>query len=190
MELKIYLQKLSNVMAENRLLKFVVAVIGLAVIANCFFTYTMARRKRIILVPAGLDSRVEVTDGGASDGYLDLMTRYALGLALDYTPATARQQFGELLTLYAPEAFPEARKTFYSLADTVETAGVSSAFFIGSIKVDRSKGVIEATGVSRQFAQDGSPLGPAKETTYELSYRISDGRFQLTVLARKGEVNR
>ncbi|MDA8089220.1 MAG: type IV conjugative transfer system protein TraE [Nitrospiraceae bacterium] len=186
MELKIYMQRLSNVMAENRLLKFVVAVIGLAVIANCFFTFNMAKHERTILVPAGLNSRVEVTDGQASDGYLDLMARYVLGLALDYTPATARQQFGELLTLYAPEAFPGARKTFYSLADTVETAGVSSAFFIGSIKVDRTTGGIEATGVSRQFAQDGSPLGPDKETTYELSYRISAGRFQLTGFGEKG----
>ena len=186
MELKIYMQRLSNVMAENRLLKLVVAVIGLAVLANCFSTYTMARRERTILVPAGINRRVEVTDAGASDGYLDLMTRYALGLALDYTPVTAREQFGEILALYSPEAFPEARKTFYSLADTVETADVSSAFFIGSIKVDRLKGVIEATGVSRQFAQDGSPLGPDKETTYELSYRISDGRFQLTGFGQKG----
>ena len=186
MELKIYMQKLSNVMAENRLLKFVVAVIGLAVIANCFFTFNMAKHERTILVPAGLNSRVEVADNYASDGYLDLMTRYALGLALNYTTATAREQFGELLTLYSPGAFPEARKTFYSLADTVETAGVSSAFFIGSIKVDRSRGVIEATGVSRQFAQDGGPLGPDRQTTYELSYRISDGRFQLTGFGEKG----
>ena len=186
MELKIYMQKLSNVMAENRLLKFAVAVIGLAVIANCFFTFNMAKHERTILVPTGLNSRVEISDGHASDGYLDLMTRYVLDLALDYTPATARQQFGEFLTLYSPAVFPEARKTFYSLADTVETAGVSSAFFIGGIKVDRAKGVIEATGVSRQFAQDGSPLGPDKETSYELSYRISDGRFQLTGFGEKG----
>ena len=186
MELKIYMQRLSNVMAENRLLKLVVVVIGLAVIANCFFTFNMAKHERTILVPAGLNSRVEVTDGQASDGYLDLMTRYALGLALDYTPATARQQFGEFLTLYSPGAFPEARKAFYSLADTVETAGVSSAFFIGSIKVGRAKGVIDATGVSRQFAQDGSPLGPDNESTYEMTYRISDGRFQLTGFGEKG----
>ncbi len=186
MELKIYMQKLSNVMVENRLLKFAVAVIGLAVIANCFFAFNMARHERTILVPAGLNSRVEVTDGQASDGYLNLMARYVLGLALDYTPATSREQFGELLALYSPGAFPEARKTFYSLADTVETAGVSSAFSIGSIKVDRAKGVIDATGVERQFAQDGSPLGPDRQTTYELSYRISDGRFQLTGLGEKG----
>ena len=186
MELKIYMQRLSNVMAENRLLKLVVVVIGLAVIANCFFTFNMAKHERTILVPAGLNSRVEVTDGQASDGYLDLMTRYALGLALDYTPATARQQFGEFLTLYSPGAFPEARKAFYSLADTVETADVSSVFFIGSIKVDRTKSVLEATGVSRQFAQDGSPLGPDRQTTYEMTYRISNGRFQLTGFGEKG----
>lgn len=186
MELKIYLDKLSNMTAENRLLKFAVLVLGLAVAANCVFTFAMARHERTILVPAGLDGRVEVLGSGASDRYLDLMTRYATDLALNYTPATARRQFGELLALYSPEAFPEARKAFYALAGAVETANVSSAFSVGRIKVDRAGGVIDVAGVLRQFGPDGSSMGGAMEAEYELSYLISDGRFQLTGFNKKG----
>ena len=191
MELKVYTDKLSNLTAENRLLKFVVVVIGCAVLANTFIMLGMTRRARTIIVPPalvspGLSAKVEISGDQASDGYLELMTRYVTGLALNYTPATAREQFGELLALYSPSAFPDAKKTFYALAGTVETANVSSVFTPGSIKVDRMRGVIDATGVQRQFAQDGGPLGPDKETTYEISYRISDGRFELTGFSEKG----
>lgn len=196
MELKVYTDKLSNLTAENRLLKFVVVVIGCAVLANTFIMLGMTRRARTIIVPPalvspalvspGLSAKVEISGDQASDGYLELMTRYVTGLALNYTPATAREQFGELLALYSPDAFPVARKTFYALAGTVETANVSSVFTPGSIKVDRMRGVIDATGIQRQFAQDGGPLGPDKETTYEISYRISDGRFELTGFSEKG----
>lgn len=186
MELKIYLKKLSNLTAENRLLKLTVVVFGAVAVFNSVVMMHMASHEKTVLVPPGLNGRVEVTDGQASDRYLDLMTRYVTGLALNYTPATAREQFGELLALYSPDAFPGAKKTFYALAGTVEAANVSSAFYIGNIKVDRAKGVVDATGVERQFAQDGSPLGPDKEATYELSYRISDGRFELTGFSEKG----
>ena len=183
MNFKIFMDEKANTEAANRLLKFIVLVIGGTVLVNSVMIYTVTRHERTILVPAGLNSRVEITDGQASDSYIELMTRYSVGLALNYTPATAREQFGELLNLYSPDAFPEARKAFYSIADTVETAGVTSSFYISRIKVDRVKGLIEVTGLARQFGQDGNALGGEKQTEYELSYRISDGRFMLTGFA-------
>ncbi len=189
MELKIYLQKLSNLTAENRLLKLALIVIGGAVVFSTLYTVSAVKNERTILVPAGLNGRVEVADGRASDSYLDLMTRYVVDLALNYTPATARKQFGELLSLYTSEAFPEAQKTFYALSGTVETANVSSAFSMDRIKVDRKRDAIEVTGVLRQFGSDGSPIGGAKEAAYELTYRIFDGRFMLTSFNEKGGNN-
>lgn len=178
------MQRSSNVAGENRLLRFFIIVIGAAVLVNSFFVYTSARHQRTILVPIGLNSRVEVLDDNASDDYLKFVTRYAIGLALNYTPATVRQQFGELLALYYPDAFPEAKKTFYGLADTVETAKVTNSFYIQSIHVDRAKGIIEATGLKRQSAEDRKVIEDVL-TTYELGYRITEGRFMLTDFKEK-----
>lgn len=186
MELKIYLQKMANLTAENRLLKLALLVVGGAVVFSTLYTVGAVRNERTILVPAGLDGRVEVSGGGASDRYLDIMARYVVDLALNYTPATARGQFGELLALYTPESFPEARKAFYALAGTVETANVSSAFSVDRVKVDKTKDVIDVSGVLRQLGQDGNPIGDAREATYELTYLISDGRFELTGFSEKG----
>ncbi|MDT8286870.1 MAG: TraE/TraK family type IV conjugative transfer system protein, partial [Elusimicrobiales bacterium] len=45
-----------------------------------------------------------------------LGARYAVGLALNVTPATASANFEELLTLYSPRAYGSGRKTFYAMA--------------------------------------------------------------------------
>ena len=166
------------------MLRFFVVVIGATVLVNSFFVYTSVKHQRTILVPVGLNSGMEVSDSNASDDYLKFITRYAAGLALNYTPATARHQFGELLVLYAPDAFPEAKRSFYSLADSVETAKVTNSFYIQNIRVDREQCVIEVTGLKRQFAEDRSVMDDV-QTTYELSYRISGGRFMLTGFKEK-----
>ena len=90
MKLDMFLQRSSNIAGENRLLRFFVVVIGAAVLVNSFFVYTSVRHQRTILVPVGLNSEMEVSDSNASDDYLKFITRYAAGLALNYTPATAR----------------------------------------------------------------------------------------------------
>lgn len=184
MKLDIFMQKSSNIAGENRLLRFFIVVIGAAVLVNSLFVYTSVKHQRTVLVPIGLNIRVEVSDSNASDDYLKFITRYAAGLALNYTPATARQQFGELLALYSPDAFPEAKKSFYSLADTVETARVTNSFYIQSIQVDREKGAIEIIGLKRQYAEDRKVIEDV-QTAYELGYRISDGRFMLTDFKEK-----
>ncbi len=178
-----YIGETGHVRAENKLLKFFVIVIGIVVLINSAFLVTVMKHERTILVPAGLNSRVEVTDGTASEDYLKLMTRYVMSLALTYTPATARGQFGDLLNLYSPDSFSEAKKMFYNLADTVETAQVSNSFYIERIK-DMGQGVIEVTGLERQFAQDGNSLS-SDQATYNLNYSISDGRFILTGISEK-----
>lgn len=184
MKLDIFMQKSSNIAGENRLLRFFVVLIGAAVLVNSFFVYTSVKHQKTVLVPVGLNSRVEVADSNASDDYLKFVTRYAAGLALNYTPATARQQFSELLALYSPDSFPGAKKAFYGLADTVETARVTTSFYIQNIQVDREKGVIEITGLKRQYAEDRKVIDDV-QTAYELGYRVTDGRFMLSDFKEK-----
>ena len=186
MDQKVFLGEKAKTQAENKLLKFVVGAIGATVLINTLLLVTVMKHERTILVPAGLNSRVKITDGTASDDYLKMMTRYVMGLALNYTPTTAREQFSDLLGLYSSDAFPAAKKMFYNLADTVETAQVSSSFYIQGIKVYMDKNIIEVTGLKREFAQDGSALNGSQQSTYELCYRISNGQFMLTGFSAKG----
>lgn len=183
MKLETYLQNSSNKVAENRLLKFIVVLIGGAVLFNTVLLSRAMNTARTILIPAGLNTRLEITQEGASEESLRAYTRYVLGLAAGYTPAGARGQFEELLGIYAPDSYPEAKKSFYELADRIETAQITSVFYIQRIFITPSS--IEARGVRRQFMEATRVDEVVK--SYILHYRITDGRFTLLSISEKQE---
>ncbi len=183
MKLKLFLQEKANIAGENRLLKFTVLVIGAAVIINSFILVYALNNQRTILVPPVINTKLEIVGNSAPDEYIRVFGRYAAWLALNYSPATARSQFSELLTLFAPEKYAESRKVFYGLADTIEMGHVSSVFHITRIIVDRSRREMEIDGSRKQYAND--QLVEDKERAYLLEYRVNDGRFTIVGLTQK-----
>ena len=138
MKTNIFVQKTSNLFVENRLLKFVIVVLSLAVIFNSFMVYRSVKYQRVVLIPPKMTGTVEFVQGKPTDTYLKDMTRRIVNLAGTYSPPTARTQFEELLFYYAPEAYPQASKAWYSLASRVEESQVSSVFYLevsNSVKV-------------------------------------------------------
>jgi conjugal transfer pilus assembly protein TraE len=99
-------------------------------------------------------------------------------LAANYSPATARKQFDELLFYYAPESYPDASKSLYSLAGRVEDAQVSSVFFQESFKIKGDH--IEIFGNIKQFT--GNTFIENRSATYKLEYKIVDGKFEVVSL--------
>lgn len=183
MRLDLFVQRTSNIVAENRLLKFVVVCIGLMQLVNSYMVYDTYHSQRVILVPPDLKSRVEISGKGASDEYVKEFTRYALGLSLNYSPATARAQFDELLALYDPEVFPAAKRAYYDLAETIEMTGVTSIFHIQGISVSGDSSRIEVKGLKRLFAEDRMTEEGFK--TYFIDYRISNSRFMIVNISEK-----
>ena len=106
-----YLSLLNRAVRENALLKL--ALVCLTVIA--FLQYLQASDCReqatTVLLPPGANEAMEVSATGADEAYLRQMSRYVAGLALTFTPSTARNQFSELLALYDSEAYAEAGDT-------------------------------------------------------------------------------
>jgi len=187
MKLDLFLQKTSNIVAENRLLKFVVIVIGIVTVVNAIMTYRALNYQRTIIVPPVLNSRIEITGDRASEEYVKAFSRYIAALSFSYSPGTVKPQFDELLALYAPEAFPEGKRVLYELADRVITTRVTSVFFMGKLYVDSAKNQIEMSGQKRQYVDDRKVEDLVK--TYLIDYRISDGRFQIIRISEKEEVN-
>lgn len=183
MNLDIYLQKSSNIFAENRLLKFSVVVLGVAVVINTIGVFKALNSQKIILVPPVINSKISVTGDKASDEYLKEFTRYALGLALTYNPSNARPQFSELLALYDPAAFQAARKDLYMLADKIESTHAASAFYINSVSHDAEKQQLQVTG-SKQTYMTGEKASD-EQKTYIIEYRFESGKFILRRLFEK-----
>jgi len=177
MKSEIFLQKSSNLFAQNRLLKFIVLVIGFAVIYNTWMIRQALNTHRTIIVPPVVNQQIEFQGERASENYLRQMVRYSLSLAVNNSPATARRQFEELLTLYAPDSFPEAQTALYSLAANMEEAKISNAFYIDSIQVDEQNRTVTVKGLKLQFMQD--VVTKNQQTAYEIKYRIQEGRFMI-----------
>jgi conjugal transfer pilus assembly protein TraE len=188
MNLKKWVQRSSNVFGENLLLKFVVVVWGIALVVMGFRVERAVNMQRTIIMPPGLGQKVEVGSADASDEYIEHYARYALNLALNYTPATVRGQFDRLLLLYAPETYPKAQTALYELASAIEKARNTNAFYVTSIVVFRDKEEVEIAGLRRQFIEDVKAGEQRK--TYVMKYRVINGRMQIVELAEKPEGER
>ena len=182
MRFSLFEQLMSNLRSENKLLKFVVVVIGCVQLWNSHKIDTAMKYQRTILVPLGLDQRVTIVGDRASDEYLKVFTRIISNLAFNYNSASARGQFGELLQYFTPETFPAAKTAFYSMADTIERTRVSSSFVISKpVETDSEKQTMKVTGIQRQWVE--SNFIDTAEKIYLISFKMTDGQFRVTAIS-------
>lgn len=181
MNIDIFLQNTSNLFSQNRLLKFAIAILALAVIFNSFMVYRAVKYQRVVLIPPKMTGTVEFIQGKPTDVYIKDISRRIVNLAASYSPPTARTQFEELLAYFAPEAYPQASKSWYSLAGRIEETQVSSVFYIEKIGV--SEDFIEIFGNFKQYA--GDTLLENISKTYLIDYRMQDGRFHIVSFKEK-----
>lgn len=182
MKADIFVQKSSNLFVENRLLKFVVGVVGAAVIVNSFMVYRAVKYQRTVLIPPAMTGTVEFVQGKPTEGYVKDISRKVVNLATTYSPPTARKQFDELLGMYAAESYPSASKSWYSLAGRIEESQVSSVFYMEKLFMGEDN-TIEMFGDLSQFSGDTQIERAAK--TYVVKYRIRDGLFEIMEFKEK-----
>jgi len=181
MNTNIFVQKTSNLFVENRLLKFIIVVLSLTVIFNSFMVYRSVKYQRVVLIPPKMTGTVEFVQGKPTDSYTKDLSRRIVNLAATYSPPTARSQFEELLSYFAPESYPQASKAWYSLASRVEESQVSSVFYLETIKLGEK--FIEVFGNLKQFA--GDTLLENTSKTYLIDFRLQDGRFYIVSFKEK-----
>ena len=181
LKLELFTSQASNLFAENRLLKFAIAVLTLAVIFNSFMVHRAVKYQRVVIVPPKLTESIEFVNGQPNEAYAKDMIRRIASLATIYTPAIARKQFDELIAYYAPEAYPEGSKAWYTLAGMIEDAKTSSVFFIDTITLKNN--TAEIFGTLKQFTGETQFLGETR--TYIVEYRFLDGRFQILSFRQK-----
>jgi conjugal transfer pilus assembly protein TraE len=177
-DLKRYLEERENLRASNRFLKFFVVVIGIAVILNSVFTYFLMKEQKVVIVPPVYSDKLFISGSDASDEYLYAMGNFISFLMLTYSPGTARAQFNHFLKFCAPESFTKFKTTLYSLADKVETALISSAFYLQKISVNRVERVLEVTGLLSQWTQQHQFI-TNEVKKYRIKYKIQNGFFMV-----------
>lgn len=188
MHLKNFLSSFGRLKAENRLLKFAVVVIGVVVLINTAMLQRAINSQRTILIPPGLDKKVEITGDQVDDQYVTQFSRYVAGLALTFNHGNVKKQFEELLLLFAADAFPSGKTTFYNLAQKVIQARMAQVFQVEKIKIDAATKRIEVFGMRSQFI-DEKKLD-SKPMTYIFEYRVANGRFLLVSILEADRTGR
>ena len=184
MNSKVFQSIKSNLAGENRLLKFCVAVFAAVGVVNSVQIHKAMTMQRTIVLPPAVREKFEVTGDSVSEAYFKPMAIYITSLAFNYTASNARWRFDELLTMYAPESYPEARKRFYDLADKIEaSAKATSVFHQQKIAVFEESRKMEVSGVRRIYSEDMKIEDSQK--VYVIEYGIQDGRFVIYRLYEK-----
>lgn len=183
MRIKTYLEEKLNLTVENRLLKFAITMLGIALIVNVFVTWGLVVRTRTIVVPPVVNTRFELSGAKLSDEYVKMMARYIVSIGLNYTPSSARANFEELLGLYDPSTYEEKKREFYELAEIVETTKVTNIFFIHRMSMDENQKQIEVQGMRKQLANE-QKIKEGQET-YLIEYSNNNGRFAVVRITQK-----
>jgi len=117
-EMKKYLEEKTNCVRSNRLLKFFIIVIGIAIVIQSFVMYSLWKSQRTILVPPNITTQAFISGSDASDEYLIAMARYIMLLTASYNSGTARAQFSDFLKLVVPERFRDCKGSVFRLLKT------------------------------------------------------------------------
>lgn len=180
MRLDFFVQKTSNKFLENRLLKFVVIVLAVIEIYNTTQIQKAINSHRTIITPPVISSSFEVMGDNASDDYFMKMARYISSLTFSYTPLNAKNQFGELLTLYNPDSYPKGKSDLLALAELIENTHITQVFFISDVEIERkdNKNKIIIKGDKKISDDTKTPMDTIK-TTFIIEYKMSDGKFSI-----------
>lgn len=176
---KVFVQKSSNVFAENRILKFgfICVVIWSGVLYVKLEEATDG--KTIQVMPFCGPGTYDMSGSAASDQYLREMTKLIVSLIGNINAGNARNNYSEVLPHFVAESYPRYQNLFNKLASDIER------FPNIGYKVDINEGAplkIEGNTISVEISKSrivGSEVKPSEQVIYEIVYRMTHGRFQI-----------
>lgn len=176
---KLFLQKSSNLFAENRLLKMGFVCVLAITIINWYDNKSARDEIRTLIIPAGSGGNIEIGYGTASNDYLINMARLIIHLSGDYTASTARTQFEELLKLFAPETMGEAQKRFMDEAKEIErfSSVASTVYWAGDNAMQVTANTITVRAVKVRYINGNAVR--SENMKYKIAYVIRAGRFYI-----------
>jgi len=182
MDMKLYLQKTSNLFGENRLLKFAIMIIGITTIINTVMLTTVSQKEKIVLIPPTLGSDLFVTGKDASDEYIRGITRYIMSLYLNYSSISIRGQIEDLMALYEPKSFAQNEGKFTQFINDIVRSRLASSYYIMKVSINRDKQIIIVDGLRKQHMHE--KVVYSEKEKYEIYYKFNDSKFLIRKIER------
>ena len=166
---------MSDLAAENRLLKFAVFVTSASTVICMFMAVHAVKTQRTIILPPVVDKRIVISGTQVNDDYIRLYSRYITSLLLCWHPAGISSNFADLLTLATPGHFPELKNRLSENELTMKKIHASSMFYPSQIKINRKDRFFTVTGIRRLFTP--AAVLENKIRSYRVDYTILNGRL-------------
>ncbi len=182
MKFDVYLSRMSNIYAENRLLKFAVVVMCVMSIYSMYALNRAVRYQKVILVPSFIDERIVISGDDAHESYIKLFAQNSANYLLSYTPQTCEGQFSELLKFIHPSQYAAYKESFAKILKTTRDLQVTSNFYVSSLEVNRKKNKITVHGMRHRYT--GVTLIAKTAELHEIIYRIVNGRFSIVTFEK------
>ncbi len=175
MEFTLFQNKVSGLIAENRLLKFAVFVTSVSTIVCMFMAVHAAKTQRTIILPPVVDKRIVISGTKVNNDYIRLYSRYITSLLLCWHPSSIASNFTDLLTLATPEHFAVLENRLTDTQITMKKIHASSMFYPSQIKIDQKKKFFTVTGTRRLFTS--ATVLENTVRSYRVDYVITNGRL-------------
>lgn len=186
MRSKLFLSRLSNIVADNRILRFAVICILVVTVYNSYLLQKSLDSRHTVIIPRGLNEKIEVKNDYIDDKCVKQFARDVVESTFTYHPMNVRTQFEDVLTLYAPEVYQDAFDNFYQLANEIVKANISSVAYIqGDITVDPLKKLIEVKVLLRRYKGDQKLEDKQKRVV--ITYKVENSKFQLLKISENKE---
>lgn len=175
-----YLHEAENILAENRLLKFVGLASFLTALLMSVIVGVQAQRTRVIVAPFGGSSPDLLMVGDQpSLEYLSAIGRNIVSLTGTFTAATAEYQFSEVLKFVHPSVYERMRDDWKGMVERLKQyREVSFATYVipqKPIEVYGDHMRIAATRARFIGEKVGSETG-----VVDIGYVVEEGRFWIT----------
>jgi hypothetical protein len=178
MKVKKYLDIRSNILKENRLLKFGIAVFALSAVISAVSAYRALHYSRTIFIPmTHANESFEVTGNRIDDAGIKMFVRYAFDLFLNYTPESAKAKFAEMVPMIHTRYYDEVSNELSRNLDTISRMKLVSSYQIEEIKINEIDHKIRVKGL-RTRSTYGKQVDESVQE-WELCYEIIDANFKI-----------
>jgi type IV conjugative transfer system protein TraE len=178
-----YLDRVSNLTRENRLLKFCVLVFATASAISAIASYHSLKYTRTIVTPAVVSTGFTVTENHINEDGIKMFTRYAFDLFLNYTPDSAEAKFKELLNLIHTRYFARVNEDLIGQIENIKRLKIVSTYMIEQISIDEKDRLIKVRGL-RERTSYSSPIDKLVEE-WELAYEIVESNFKIVRIKKE-----
>jgi type IV conjugative transfer system protein TraE len=185
MNIKKYMDIRSRLFQENAILKFGILMFATATMVMAVAFIFALGHSRTIYVPAAYASKsFEVTDRSISENGIRMFTRYTFDLFLNYTPASAKEKFSEMVPLIHTRYFDEVNAELGRQLDTIERLKIVSSYQIEEIKINEIERTIRVKGI-RTRSTYGKKVDEEVEQ-WQIGYQVVDANFKVKRIEKVG----